>query len=96
MTESRTNGDARETAAAEAHEERRGTGPSRADLMKELDKLEQALEEARSASDEAMPWKVTVTGKAMFVPCSTGGEGNVERHGPPRVDVGQIVADPHG
>ncbi|HEX3219199.1 MAG TPA: nucleotide exchange factor GrpE [Candidatus Limnocylindria bacterium] len=52
MTESRTNGDAREAAAAEAHEERRGKGPSRADLMKELDKLERALEEARSASDE--------------------------------------------
>jgi molecular chaperone GrpE len=52
MTESRTNGDAREAAAVEAHEERRGKGPSRADLMKELDKLERALEEARSASDE--------------------------------------------
>jgi molecular chaperone GrpE len=52
MTESRTNGDAREAAAAEAHDERPAKGPSRAELMRELDKLEQALEEARGASDE--------------------------------------------
>jgi molecular chaperone GrpE len=47
MTEHRTNGDAREP-----RDERPGKGPSRAELMRELDKLEQALEEARSASDE--------------------------------------------
>jgi molecular chaperone GrpE len=50
-TEPRTNGDARE-AAAEAPDERRARGPSRAELMRELDKLERALEEARSSSDE--------------------------------------------
>jgi molecular chaperone GrpE len=55
MTERRTNGDGREATAAEANEareERHGKGPSRAELMRELDKLEQALEEARAASDE--------------------------------------------
>ena len=52
MTESRMDGDAREAAATEAGEERRGKGPSRAELMRELDKLEKALEEARAASDE--------------------------------------------
>jgi len=56
MTEHRTNGDAREAAATESHEsdagERHGKGPSRAALMRELDKLERALEEARSLSDE--------------------------------------------
>jgi molecular chaperone GrpE len=46
------DGDAREAAATEAGEERRGKGPSRAELMRELDKLERALEEARAASDE--------------------------------------------
>jgi molecular chaperone GrpE len=52
MTEQPTNGDAREAVAAEASEERRGKGPSRAELTRELDRLEQALEEARAASDE--------------------------------------------
>jgi len=52
MTESRTNGDARDAAASEPHDERRTKGPSRAELMRELDKMEQALEEARGASDE--------------------------------------------
>jgi molecular chaperone GrpE len=52
MTEQPTNGDARETVVPEATEERRGKGPSRAELMRELDKLEQALEEARATSDE--------------------------------------------
>ena len=60
MTESRTNGDARETAAAEAHDERPAKGPSRAELRRELDKLEQALEEARNASDENLrAWQRT-------------------------------------
>jgi len=48
MTDRPTNGDAREATATESH----GKGPSRAQLMHELEKLEQALEEARNASDE--------------------------------------------
>jgi molecular chaperone GrpE len=57
MTEQRTNGDAREATATDggghgAREQRQGKGPSRAELMRELEKMEQALEEARSASDE--------------------------------------------
>jgi molecular chaperone GrpE len=66
MTEPRTNGDARETTATdpsdghEAHEARHGKGPSRAELMRELDKLELALEEARAASDENLrAWQRT-------------------------------------
>jgi len=56
----RTNGDARETATAEAHDERRTKGPSRAELMKALDTLEGALEEARNASDENLrQWQRT-------------------------------------
>jgi molecular chaperone GrpE len=53
MTERPTNGDAREVAeaAADGHEERRKS-PSRAELMRTLEKLETALEEARAASDE--------------------------------------------
>ncbi|HET6746286.1 MAG TPA: hypothetical protein VFH90_10640, partial [Candidatus Limnocylindria bacterium] len=53
MTERPTNGDAREGAeAATETREERGKGPSRAELMRALDKMETALEEARSASDE--------------------------------------------
>jgi molecular chaperone GrpE len=58
MTEHPTNGDARDasaTGAQETHdgrEERAGKGPSRAELMRELDNLERALEEARATSDE--------------------------------------------
>jgi molecular chaperone GrpE len=56
MTERQTNGDAREVAeaTAETHQEReeRGRGPARAELMRTLEKLETALEEARAASDE--------------------------------------------
>src|ERR671919_2716686 len=57
MTERPTNGDARgdgreaAEAATETREER-GKGPSRAELMRTLDKLEAALEEARAQSDE--------------------------------------------
>ena len=56
----RTNGDAREAAMADAHEERRAKGPSRAELMKALDTMEGALEEARNASDENLrQWQRT-------------------------------------
>ena len=59
MTERQNNGDAREAsetrelaeAAGDGHEERHKS-PSRAELMRTLDKLETALEEARAASDE--------------------------------------------
>jgi molecular chaperone GrpE len=66
MTEHRTNGDAREAAATESHDapdgggERHGKGPSRAALVRELDKLERALEEARNVSDENLrSWQRT-------------------------------------
>jgi molecular chaperone GrpE len=53
MTEHKTNGDAREAAEATVEpREERAKGPSRAELMRELDKLEAALEQARAASDE--------------------------------------------
>ena len=53
MTERQTNGDAREVAEAGSDgRDERAKGPSRAELMRQLDKVEAALEEARAASDE--------------------------------------------
>jgi molecular chaperone GrpE len=66
MTDRPTNGDARETTATDRHEareardDRPAKGPSRAELMRELEKLEHGLEDARAASDENLrAWQRT-------------------------------------